>query len=38
MGCNAVRKWVEPADLPKIIVPFKKKLYEEVLEAFAASL
>ena len=31
-------KWVEPRDLPAMIVPFKKKLYEEVLEAFAAWL
>ena len=28
-------KWAEPGDLPAMIVPFKKKLYEEVLEAFA---
>lgn len=28
-------KWADPADLPAIIVPFKKKLYEDVLEAFA---
>jgi putative (di)nucleoside polyphosphate hydrolase len=27
-------KWAEPADLPAMIVPFKKKLYEEVLAAF----
>jgi putative (di)nucleoside polyphosphate hydrolase len=27
-------KWAEPADLPAMIVPFKKKLYEQVLEAF----
>jgi putative (di)nucleoside polyphosphate hydrolase len=27
-------KWVDPADLPAMIVPFKKKLYEDVLEAF----
>ena len=27
-------KWADPADLPSMIVPFKKKLYEEVLEAF----
>ncbi len=27
-------KWAEPADLPAMIVPFKKKLYEAVLEAF----
>jgi putative (di)nucleoside polyphosphate hydrolase len=28
-------KWAEPAELPAMIVPFKKKLYEQVLEAFA---
>jgi len=28
-------KWAEAAELPALIVPFKKKLYEEVLEAFA---
>ncbi|MGZ8286691.1 MAG: RNA pyrophosphohydrolase [Allosphingosinicella sp.] len=27
-------KWAEPADLPAMIVPFKKKLYEQVLAAF----
>jgi len=27
-------KWAEPRDLPTLIVPFKKKLYEEVLGAF----
>jgi putative (di)nucleoside polyphosphate hydrolase len=27
-------KWAEPAELPAMIVPFKKRLYEEVLEAF----
>jgi putative (di)nucleoside polyphosphate hydrolase len=27
-------KWADPADLPAMIVPFKKKLYEEVLAAF----
>jgi putative (di)nucleoside polyphosphate hydrolase len=27
-------KWAEPADLPAMIVPFKKTLYEEVLAAF----
>jgi putative (di)nucleoside polyphosphate hydrolase len=27
-------KWAEPEDLPAMIVPFKKKLYEQVLEAF----
>ena len=28
-------KWADPAELPAMIVPFKKKLYEDVLEAFA---
>jgi putative (di)nucleoside polyphosphate hydrolase len=28
-------KWAEPAELPTLIVPFKKRLYEQVLEAFA---
>jgi putative (di)nucleoside polyphosphate hydrolase len=28
-------KWADPAELPALIVPFKKKLYEQVLEAFA---
>ncbi|HEX2762254.1 MAG TPA: RNA pyrophosphohydrolase [Allosphingosinicella sp.] len=27
-------KWVDPATLPDIIVPFKRKLYEDVLNAF----
>jgi putative (di)nucleoside polyphosphate hydrolase len=27
-------KWAEPSKLPAMIVPFKKKLYEDVLEAF----
>jgi putative (di)nucleoside polyphosphate hydrolase len=27
-------KWAEAADLPAMIVPFKKKLYQDVLEAF----
>ena len=31
-------KWAEPAELPALIVPFKKKLYEDVLEAFATWL
>jgi putative (di)nucleoside polyphosphate hydrolase len=31
-------KWAEPAELPAMIVPFKKKLYEDVLAAFAAWL
>ena len=28
-------KWAEPAELPAMIVPFKKKLYKDLLEAFA---
>ncbi|HWH17636.1 MAG TPA: RNA pyrophosphohydrolase [Allosphingosinicella sp.] len=28
-------KWAEPQNLPAMIVPFKKKLYEDVLQAFA---
>lgn len=28
-------RWAEPGDLPAMIVPFKRKLYEEVLKAFA---
>ena len=31
-------KWAEPAELPALIVPFKQKLYEDVLKAFAAWL
>jgi putative (di)nucleoside polyphosphate hydrolase len=31
-------KWAEPAELPGLIVPFKKKLYEDVIEAFGAWL
>jgi putative (di)nucleoside polyphosphate hydrolase len=27
-------KWAEPKDLPTLIVPFKKQLYEQVLQAF----
>ncbi len=27
-------KWAEPAELPAMIVPFKRKLYEDVLAAF----
>ncbi len=27
-------KWADPEDLPAMIVPFKKKLYEDVLAAF----
>jgi putative (di)nucleoside polyphosphate hydrolase len=28
-------KWAEPAELPALIVPFKQRLYEDVLRAFA---
>ena len=28
-------KWADPAELPALIVPFKKKLYEDLVEAFA---
>jgi putative (di)nucleoside polyphosphate hydrolase len=28
-------KWADPAELPAMIVPFKRKLYEEVLDAFS---
>ena len=28
-------KWADPAELPAMIVPFKKRLYEQVLDAFA---
>ena len=31
-------RWVDPAELPAIIVPFKKALYEDVLAAFAEQL
>lgn len=31
-------RWAEPTDLPHLIVPFKKALYEAVLEAFAEHL
>jgi len=31
-------RWVAPADLPEIIVPFKKALYQDVLTAFAPHL
>lgn len=27
-------KWADPRELPALIVPFKKKLYEDVVEAF----
>ena len=28
-------RWADPAELPALIVPFKHRLYEDVLEAFA---
>jgi putative (di)nucleoside polyphosphate hydrolase len=28
-------KWADPADLPAMIVPFKKEMYAKLLEAFA---
>jgi putative (di)nucleoside polyphosphate hydrolase len=28
-------RWVEPRELPQLIVPFKRELYEAVLEEFA---
>ncbi len=28
-------KWAEPGELPALIVPFKKKLYEDLVDAFA---
>jgi putative (di)nucleoside polyphosphate hydrolase len=28
-------KWADPRDLPAMIVPFKKTLYEDILNAFA---
>jgi putative (di)nucleoside polyphosphate hydrolase len=28
-------RWVQPDDLPKLIVPFKRRLYEDVLAEFA---
>ena len=31
-------RWIDPADLPRLIVPFKKALYEQVLAAFAEHL
>ena len=27
-------KWVEPAELPDLIVPFKRRVYRQVIEAF----
>jgi putative (di)nucleoside polyphosphate hydrolase len=31
-------RWAEPAELPDIIVPFKRALYETLLEVFATHL
>ena len=31
-------RWVDPAELPHLIVPFKRALYEDVLAAFAEHL
>jgi putative (di)nucleoside polyphosphate hydrolase len=31
-------RWLDPSELPAMIVPFKKALYEEVLAAFAPHL
>ena len=31
-------RWVAPADVPALIVPFKQQLYRDVLAAFAAHL
>lgn len=31
-------RWADPADLPAMIVPFKRALYEQVLDAFSAQL
>jgi putative (di)nucleoside polyphosphate hydrolase len=31
-------RWVDPDDLPRLIVPFKKKLYEDVLAALKPHL
>lgn len=31
-------KWADPSELPDMIVPFKRALYEEVLAAFAPHL
>lgn len=28
-------RWVKPTDLPDLIVPFKKKLYRDILQEFA---
>lgn len=31
-------RWADPADLPPMIVPFKRALYEQVLDAFSTHL
>ncbi|MCW6532547.1 RNA pyrophosphohydrolase [Sphingomonas sp. MMSM20] len=31
-------RWADPADLPEMIVPFKRALYEQILRAFADHL
>ena len=31
-------RWIAPAELPRVIVPFKRQLYEDVLAAFAGHL
>lgn len=31
-------KWAEPMELPRLIVPFKKRLYEELLVEFSSHL
>ena len=31
-------RWIDPADLPSVIVPFKKTLYQQVLAGFAPHL
>ena len=28
-------KWIEPAELPELIVPFKRELYRQLLREFA---
>lgn len=31
-------RWADPADLPELIVPFKRELYREILRIFAGQL
>ncbi|WBH16535.1 RNA pyrophosphohydrolase [Sphingomonas radiodurans] len=31
-------RWIDPVDLPSVIVPFKRALYRDVLAAFSAHL